>query len=158
MSPVIRTNWLLTALILLLGILAWQEHQTASAPQTVTSLDPARVSRIRLWQNEKLLAELVKQNDQWHWQPGDRPLEDGKWVNTLLHLAELPSLHRFPVEESRLQAFGLKPPRYRLELDDQVLDFGMPDPASGLRYLRVGKTIHLITDSYTHELARIPDA
>jgi hypothetical protein len=158
MSPVVRANWLLTGLILLLASWAWLDQHETAFVQTVTALNPAKIIHVQLWKEKEPVAELVRENGQWHWRPGGKAVEEREWVNRLLHFAELPSLHRFPADEARLVEFGLKPPRYRLQLDDQHLEFGSLDPASGLRYLRVGDTIHLITDSYTHELSRIPDA
>ena len=158
MSPVIRANWLLAGLILLLAGWIWLDRHEAAPVRSVTALHPAQIIHVRLWKEDKPLAELVRKNGQWHWQPEDKVVENREWVNRLLHFAELPSLHQFPADEARLEEFGLKPPRYRLQLNDQVLEFGLLDPASSLRYLRVGKTIHLITDSYTHELARVPHA
>ena len=158
MSPVVRANWLLAGLILLLTGWIWLDRHDTARGRTLTGLHPAEIIHVQLWKGDEPLAELVRKNGQWYWQPEGKAVEDKDWVNRLLHFAELPSLHRFPVDEARLREFGLKPPRYRLLLNDQALEFGMLDPASGLRYLRVGKIIHLITDSYTHELARIPHA
>ena len=158
MSPVIRANWLLAGLILLLAGWIWLDRHETAPVRIITALHPAKITHVRLWKEDKLLAELVRKNGQWRWQPEDKAVENREWVNRLLHFAELPSLHHFPADEARLEEFGLKPPRYRLRLNDQVLEFGILDPASSLRYLRVGKTIHLITDSYTHELARVPHA
>lgn len=158
MSPVIRANWLLAGLILLLTSWIWLDHHGTASARTVTTLNPEKIIHVRLWKEEEPVAELARKNGQWHWQPGGKAVIAGEWVNRLLHFAELPSLYRFSVDETRLAAFGLKPPRHQLQLNDQILEFGILDPASGLRYLRVGNTIHLITDSYTHELAHVPDA
>ncbi|BAO45227.1 hypothetical protein [Thiolapillus brandeum] len=155
MSPVIRANWWLSGLAVLLAIASWWCQQNSSpAPPTVTGLLPDQISQVHILRDGKPVAHLEKQEQVWKWLPSGEPLKDQEWLDKILHFAELPSLHHFPVDESRLTDFGLKPPRYTLVLDGQSLELGSLDPASGLRYLRVGSSIHLITDSYTHLLSR----
>ncbi|WP_456445810.1 hypothetical protein [Thiolapillus sp.] len=155
MSPVIRANVWLSGLILLLAGAAWWCQQDHRSPyETVTNLAPEQITLVRILREGQLLQHLEKQGQEWKRLPSGTPIKDREWLDKVLHIAELPSLHHFPVNESRLSDFGLKPPRYTLVLNDQSLELGMLDPASGLRYLRVGPTLHLITDSYTHLLYR----
>jgi hypothetical protein len=155
MSPVTRANWWLSGLALLLATAAWWCQQgSRPVTETITALPITQIKEIRILRDGQPLSRLTRRNQDWIWSSSGKAVQDEEWVNKLLHIARLPSLHHFPVDPARLADFALEPPRYTLILNDLPLEFGKLDPASGLRYLRVGQTIHLITDSYTHLLSR----
>ena len=154
MSPVVRANWLLLAIAGLLGIAIYTNSQQArESYTTITRLDSNQISRILIKHNDTVITRLQRQEDNWTDLAPDSPPADPEWISRLLHIAQLPSLHRFPVAGLDLVKFGLQPPRYQLQLNEQTIRFGGIDPASGLRYVQVAQTIHLISDGYTHYLS-----
>lgn len=159
MSPVIRSNWLLLAVAILLGLLIYSHGQRPQAEYTpITGADSSQINHILIRHKDELFAALRRQDDGWINLTSGTPVTDQTWVDKLLHIGQLPSLHHFPVAEHDLQAFGLLPPRYQLLLNDSPIHFGAIDPATGLRYIRVREQIHLISDSYTHYLSQKQDA
>ncbi len=157
MSPIIRTNilLLLVAMALAWSIYIRQAESTADyAP--ITSLASDQIKKITIQKEGNTLLILKKHGQQWLNALGDETAMETAWVNKLLHISQLPSLHHFPLANKDPQRFGLHPPRYQLQLNDTVLDFGKIDPATGLRYIQIGSQIHLISDSYTHYLVSVP--
>ena len=152
MSPVQRANLGLLLLILGMGVLLWWRpgSQQALFPP-ITPIDPASVQSIRIYQKNRPLMLLKRQGDQWLSLPDGQPA-DPEWVSKLLHISQLPSLQRFAQGDADPARYGLAPPLYTLELDGYLLEFGSISPLSQLRYLRFGRTIHLISDGYTHYL------
>ncbi len=154
MSLVVRANWLLLAVAGLLGIIIYTDSRQAQENHTpITRLDSSQISRILIKHDDTVIARLQRQEDDWIDLASDSPPANREWINKLLHIAQLPSLHHFPVADLDLVRFGLQPPRYQLQLDGQIIRFGDIDPASGLRYVQVGQTIHLISDGYSHYLS-----
>ncbi len=157
MSPVTRANLLLAAAALALGLALWRTlPPDGPALPPLTPLDPAAIREIRIETGGRLVAHLVRSGDGWRNRLGQRPVKDGEWIDRLLHIAVLPSLRRFPASDD-LAPFGLDPPRHRLVLDGLVLEWGGLEPSGRRRYVRVGKTIHLVTDGYTHHLRAAGD-
>ena len=156
MSPVVRSNWLLLALATLMSLAIYSQLQRQNGYLPITALDSNSIEHLEIWQDGKVTTRLLRRNNGWVHASSGKPAEDPRLADRLLHMAQLPSLHHFSAAAHDLRAFGLKPPRYRLKLDDLTILIGDLDPASGLRYVQVGDRIHLVSDSYTHYLKTGP--
>ena len=152
MSPVIRANWLLTLLALVLGALLWidQTRETGTYLR-LTSLSPATIQHITLEAGGQTVEKLEKSSEGWRSLVQAAPVKDREWIHHLLHIAELPSLQQFPAPRD-LHPFGLDEPRFRLQLNDILISWGSIEPLTRRRYVLVGDQVHLITDGYTHHL------
>lgn len=165
MNPLTRTNLILAACVLLLGLINWLEPGLKPPnPELVSSLDVGGVHEIKLYRQQQLAVSLQREAGDWVRRP---PLPDDcvtpgceirrpELVEQWLHFAELPSLHSFAAPRDRLREFGLDKPAYQLQLDDLSIDIGGLDPGSRLRYIQINGRIHLVSDSYYHTLEQSP--
>ncbi len=154
MSPVVRANWLLLTLALAMGFVIYMHGRQQSGSYTpITELDNNQVQQIIIQRQGEVIARFERRHQGWTDLATDKPINDQNRAARLLHIAQLPSLHHFPASGHELEAFGLQPPRYQLQLDSVEIRFGNIDPTTGLRYVQVGKQIHLISDGYTHYLS-----
>ena len=165
MNPLHKTNLMLAASVLLLGLVNWfepgLEKQTT---ELVSALDVDSVRQVKLYRRQQLAVSLQRQGGVWVLQP-PRPdyciaaackIRRPELVQQWLHFAELPSLHSFAAPLGRLGEFGLEKPVYRLQLDDLSILVGDLDPGSQLRYIMLEGRIHLVSDSYYHTLEQNP--
>jgi len=152
MTPLVRANWSLALLALLLGALLWLDHgpENERYPR-LTALDPSQIQSITIEAGGRVIEQLQKRGAEWFSKEKQAAVNDGEWIRHLLHIAELPSLQRFHAP-SDLQPFGLDEPRFRLKLDHTLISWGGIEPLSQRRYVLVGDQVHLITDGYTHHL------
>lgn len=156
MSPVIRANWILLTIVVLLSLVVILHSRQQANWAPITDRDTSHIQDIIIQHGTKVFARLRHQNGGWIERMTGKPLSEENLVNRLLHIARLPSLHHFSAAGHELKSFGLRPPVYTLRLDDLRIDFGNIDPVTGLRYVQVGKQIHLISDGYTHYLSQQP--
>lgn len=73
-------------------------------------------------------------------------------INNLLKILHVISQVDHPIDHKRLKAFGLKPPKITLELDDLTIAFGAIAPISRQRYLRIGEKLYRVNDNFYHHL------
>jgi hypothetical protein len=165
MKPLTRTNLILAAGVLLLGLINWFEPGLKpEAPERISSLDPGQIIELKLYRQQQLAVSLKREAERWVRLPPladdcatpDCEIKQPDVIRQWLHFAELPSLHSFPAPGDRLQEFGLDNPAYRLQLDDLSILVGNLDPGSQLRYVLVNGQIHLVSDSYYHTLKKNP--
>jgi len=154
MSPVTRANAVLTLLALVLGLALWWdlERQEAHYPP-LTPLHPDQIHQVFIERAGELVEHLRRTATGWRSLRG--PVEDQQWLNHLLHIAELPSLQRFPAPDD-LAPFGLAEPAHRLRFNDIWIAWGGLEPVSGRRYVKVADQIHLVSDGYTHHIHPAP--
>jgi len=151
-SPVVRANWLLAAVVALLAFALWRSSETP--PPTyppLTPLKPEAIRQVKIEAKGQPVEALERTAQGWRSLLTGKPVTDEAWLDHLLHIAELPSLQRFPAPED-LAPYGLDAPRYRLWFDDVLVEWGALEPLGRRRYVRTGNTVHLVTDGYTHHL------
>ena len=73
-------------------------------------------------------------------------------VETVLQVAQAGSHTRLDVAAVSLAEFKLDKPRARLWLDATEIAFGATEPLHGRRYVRVGDSVQLISDSVYFDL------
>ncbi|GAB4345755.1 MAG: hypothetical protein Kow006_03270 [Gammaproteobacteria bacterium] len=92
------------------------------------------------------------------WRLADHPLWvlDQQLIEALLALPRSISHARYPLSEIRPAALGLTTPRLRVRLNDAEYRFGDQEPIRHRRYVQIGDTVHLITDTLIHQLGPLP--
>lgn len=160
MNP-LRSRLLLN-LILLLGVLAllalvlWPSSpQPPTTPVTLLSLDSEAITHLRITHPERTEVELERlANGQWQLR---RPIDiaaNSFRVEALLRVTQLQSLGQFAVSGQALEDYGLATPLVSLELNhgQYRLDFGGHTALDHRRYVRLGHTIHILSDTLFYHL------
>lgn len=161
MSSRMLLNLALLAAVAVLALVAWFEpgKERPAEPPPITALDKDQVQRIRIERRDKDTVILIRDGGHWRMERPIRAPAAEFRVDAILRLARETSHARFPVADGELAKFKLEKPMVRLFLDQVEIDFGTTEPIDGRRYVRVGDTVHLITDAYYyhHLTADAPD-
>lgn len=150
-------NWLNLALLggvaLLLLVVVYQPglHKAQPLPR-ITALVPAHITHLRIERDGAAPIALERKAQDWIMTAPVRMPANAFRVETVLQLAQAESHARLDAATLRLAEFQLDPPRARLWLDDVELAFGAAEPLSGRRYVRVGDSVHLISDTVYFDL------
>lgn len=144
-----RQRWITLGVALaLLALAAVQyRHDQRQAPGTLLALDPASIARVTLTL-PGLPPETYRRHDGHWWQADGRRADDGR-LQELADIAQAPVISWRPATDFDAVKIGLAPAMARLQLDDQVLDFGTTAVTGPLRYVRAGGRIALVPLRYT---------
>jgi hypothetical protein len=144
--------WLAVALLVLVWVV-WQEPGHAPKPPAVklTTLSPTVVNKLVITNHNGTIT-LNKQDGAWRLSQPVAIAANGVRVDDLLEVVQAKSLARFPAAGRDLKEYGLAKPAVRLRLNDTEILFGGVTPVDQQRYVKVGDTIHLISDRYMFEL------
>ncbi len=147
-------NLVLLGLAIGLGLVVFFEPGKALAPVPVllTELKAESLTQIRIERPHQPAIALVKEDGGWNLRAPVAAPANTRPIESLLKIVAAHSHTRFPVEAKTLEDFALAPPKAKLLLNDMTLLFGDTEALDGHRYIRVGNTIHLITDAYYHHL------
>jgi hypothetical protein len=146
-------NLVLFVVVISLASMIYFSEETSTELDRLSSIDIKDIHSITIRHNQKR-TDIVKQDDG-HWQitqPLNIAANDFR-INSVLELLNAPVHARYSVDEVDLAAIGLDSigpdsQATTLKLDDMNIAFGIVNPATKLRYIRLGDTIYTIEDVY----------
>lgn len=141
-----QLNLALLALVggLTLTVVLTQEEETPKLP--LVGLEPSAIERIAVRHPDADEILLQRQAGQWRLTAPGEAAAEAIEVSALTDLAALESERQLAVADVDLAQLGLAPPKYEIQLNDALLQFGGIEPLEHERYIRVGDTIHLVGD------------
>ena len=154
MNPLKRrllTNLLMLSVVLGLVTLVLLEHREPmdGLAETLLPFGAEEIHSLRIQRPGQADVALQRQADgQWQLlKPVQLPAQEFR-VQSLLRVAELRSAGGFKAPPDALPEYGLAPPRATLIINDKLhLEFGGNTALDHRRYLRIGDTIHTISDT-----------
>ena len=155
MNPRTLLNFTLALVLAGLIALAVFEPGTNEKPTAtpLTQLNPEDVQRVRMQSPGHTDIDLQKVDGQWKMlAPYSAPANQERLMQ-LLKVTSAKILATYNVDNTDTKQLQLDTPSLTLILNDTRLDFGGTAPLGGNRYIRINKSIHLITDRYSY-LAR----
>lgn len=154
MSSRTLLNLALLAVVGALIVLAVYEPGIEAPPPTpaLTSVDPAGITRLRVERPNQPTVRLEKTASGWRMLEPYALAANAYRARALLGVAGAASHWQRPAGDLDLARFSLDKPKASLYLDDIRIDFGGTESLTGRRYVRLGETIHLITDRVFHHL------
>lgn len=141
-------NLVLFLVVISLASIIYYSEEVSTELDRLSTLDVTDITSINIVHNTNTTA-ITKQADG-HWQimqPVNIAANDFR-INSLLELVSAPVHSRYPVDEMNLANIGLDRPSTTIELDELDIAFGIVNPATELRYLRLGDFIYTIEDAY----------
>lgn len=131
--------------LLLAAIFLLEEEAAPTAPAILAvEFDDLRTLRVEV--DGRAPVELARAGEGWRMlAPVAFDADLGRLQNIVAGLG-VAAHASYPVTEANLEELGLDPPRARLVVDGEVIEFGDTSPADGRRYLRQGDTVHVVDD------------
>lgn len=153
MNSKMKLNLALLGIVAVLGLLVALEPGK-NEPVPLAHIDAQAVTKIQIAGKQNFTLE--KRGGHWHLtQPLNVPANDNR-VELLLKIPATTSEMQYPVDAAQLAKFQLNPPNASLKLGDTLLEFGGSEPIQQQRYVKVGNTLHLVTDNFYHHLTAAP--
>jgi hypothetical protein len=151
------TRNLLNLLLLVLAaalvtFIALRPGQHVDTPKLLTHIDPQAITRIELTRHAAGPLQFSKTGT--HWQIDGTPVmaADDFQLHTVLALLDAGVVRSYPVAGLDLAGLGLDPPQAHVVFDQHAFDVGNTDAIEGLRYVRNGDTVALVSDKFAHLL------
>ncbi len=143
--------FLFLAVLGLLALASWQwQHDVGKETGTLTSLDPATISHITLTLPGAAPLKYEKRSDGHWWRLDGTPTQvpDDSRLRDMADIAAAHVLSWRQATDFDLAKIGLAPPRAILELDGQLLAFGVSAVTGPQHYVHVGQRIALVSSRY----------
>ncbi len=141
-------NLVLFIVVISLASVIYFSEEVSTELDRLSTIDITEISSIEIRHNSNTTA-IEKQADG-HWQitrPVNIAANDFR-INSVLELLKAPVHSRYSVNEINLASIGLEKPATTIRLNELNIAFGIVNPATELRYLRLGDSIYTIEDIY----------
>lgn len=149
----------LLAALALLALLAIYEPGKEKPPEQPRLIEFTSdgISSLRIERVNGPAIVLERQQGTWRMtEPQQIGVNDFR-ISSLLRISELKSLGHFTASPESLAQYGLDAPSATLIINGTTrIEFGNSTPIDQRRYLRIGDTIHLITDNFYYHLIGAP--
>ncbi len=142
----------LSLLVVGLGLIAWfepgLEPPATPEPRPLSPVDASSIEQLQLQRGE-LSLQFTRRHGEW-WLEGEPDLPANRFrIDKLLALPGARERDRFALGDADPAAYGLAPPRARLEYGEALtVEVGGESPLGDARYLRIGETLHLIDSGF----------
>lgn len=144
------------ALLALLAIYEPGKEPPKEQPRLV-ELNRDAVSKLRIERVNGPAVVLERQQGVWRMsEPLQLGVNDYR-ISSLLRVTETTSLGSFTAAPEALAQYGLDSPNATLILNDTTrIEFGSSTPIDQRRYVRIGNSVHLISDTLYYHLIGVP--
>ena len=131
-----------------LAAMAWFEPglDHSALPSSLLNFASTQIRRIAVERPGQDHLVFERRGDRWWMTTPGQGAANPVLIQPILQLAEARCLQRYAAAGVDLQSLGFNPPRLRLWLNDQTVEFGATAPTDGQRYLRIGETVYLCPD------------
>ncbi len=119
----------------------------------ISSLSVEPVQSIRIDRQDTSI-ELSRSNNRWYMRKPVQGRVNEVNVERILEILSATSQHLLPLEE--LDRYGLASPVIRLQVDQELFDFGNLAPITNEQYLATRQHVFLVSPRYAATLSALP--
>jgi hypothetical protein len=141
-------NLILFIIVLTLASVIYFSEDENTELVKLSAVNVSEITSITI-QHKQKITTIDKQKDN-HWQitkPVNIAANDFR-INSILKIINSPVHSQYAVSEVSLAKFGLDKPVISIKFNDQNISFGIINPATNLRYIRLDDSIYTIEDVY----------
>ncbi len=141
-------NLVLFIVVISLASVIYFSEETSMELDRLSTINVDEITSINIQHNQNTTA-ITKQQDG-HWQislPVNLAANDFR-INSVLELVNAPVHNKYSIDEIDLKNTGLDRPVTTIKLNELSIAFGIVNPATKLRYIRLGDYVYTIEDVY----------
>jgi len=141
-------NLALFVILVSLATTIYFSEETDYSLPLLTDADPNNITSINIQHNASETRIVKQQND--HWQI-TRPIDiaaNNFRISSILKLLNAPVHNRYAIKDLDLEKTGLNDPEITVQLDGYTITFGVMNPVTNLRFIKLNDAVYTIEDVY----------
>ena len=141
-------NLLLLFVAAILVIVIYFSEEQNTLLERLTDIDSDAISSIMIRHNNNITTLNKQPDKQWHINQPVLVAANNFRINSILKLLNAPVHNSYSAGEVDLKKLGLLEPKTSIAFDNNLIAFGIINPATKLRYIRLNERIATIEDVY----------
>jgi len=141
-------NLILLIIVLSLGSFIYFSEEQSTRLELLTAIDSSSIDSISIRHNKNQTEIIRRDDDTWSIQSPVNIDANNFRINSLLELLNTPIHKKYPIAEINLKSVSPQKASTSIKFDDTVIIFGDTNPATSLRYIKLGQFIYTIEDVF----------
>lgn len=142
-------NLFLFITFIILATVIYLSEEKSSMLETLTKINLSEITSINIRHNKNNTSLSKQPDDQWNiTQPLTMPANNFR-INSILKLANAPVHNQYHLDEIDLQTTGLAPAETSIQFNNLTISFGITNPVTNLRYIKLDDLVYTIEDVYS---------
>jgi hypothetical protein len=141
-------NLLLLVILLVLATTIYFSEEPDDRLPLLTDADPGSITSIDIQHNNSRTSISRQADDHWQITQPITIAANNFRISSILKLLNAPVHKRYALDEIDTDRIGLKNPDTTIQLDAYNIAFGITNPATNLRYVRLDDAVYTIEDVY----------
>jgi len=141
-------NLVLFIVVISLASVIYFSEEGSTELEKLSAINVTDITSITIKHNQNITTILKQKDGQWLiTQPVNIAANDFR-INSVIKLINAPVHNKYPVNEIDLTSTGLDEPATTIKLNELIIAFGIINPATDLRYVRLDDSVYTIEDVY----------
>ena len=145
-------NLVLFIIVISLASVIYFSEQPGLLLKTLTDTNINDITSIKIQHNKNSTTiekrQQATQGSQWYIRKPVAVAANDFRINSILKLINAPVHSKYSVQEISSSDAGLDNPLTSIQLNNHTIEFGITNPATNLRYIKLNQTVFTIEDVY----------
>jgi len=141
-------NLVLLVIVIVLASVIYLSEEKSTALNRLTNLDLNDISSINIHHNKNNTIIVRHKQNQWQITQPINIAANNFRINSLLNLLSAPVHKQYLLTEIDTKTIGLDEPQTSVQFNKLTIDFGITNPATNLRYLKLNNYVYTIEDVF----------
>lgn len=141
-------NLFLFIFVVILATIIYLSSEENLALETLTDTNRESINAITIRHNDSITSITRKDDNQWQITQPVNIAANNFRINTILNLLNAPVHNQYLLKDIDKRTTGLDDSQTTIRFNDQVIEFGIVNPVTNLRYVKLGNLVDTIEDVY----------
>jgi len=141
-------NLVLFIILVSLATTIYFSEEADTQLSLLTDADPNNITSITIQHNGSSTSISKQADDHWQITQPINIAANSFRISSILKLLNAPVHNRYALKDIDLDKIDLRIPEITLQLDDYTITFGMMNPVTNMRFVRLNDAVYTIEDVY----------
>ncbi len=148
MSAKIFLNLSLFVFVVFLASVIYLSEEENIALKKLSDIDLNDISSINIQHNTNSTVIIKQKEDQWQITQPIKIAANNFRIKSILKLINAPVQNQYSAAEIDTKSIGLEEPQTSIQFNNHTIEFGIINPVTNLRYVKLDNHVYTIEDVY----------
>ncbi len=149
MSKQLALNLFLFIVVISLAAIIYFSEEENTQLQRLSDIKLDNINTITIQHNNRRIIINKTETDDWQINQPVNVAANNFRINSILKLLNAPIHNQYKLDEINIEKIGLSNPTTSIQFNHQLITFGIRNPVTNLRFIKLNQKIYTIEDVYS---------